>query len=331
MKYDIKALSIHRSALMGFAMLWVVLYHYQMNGFLSYPMSLGFTGVDIFLLVSSFGLYYSMHKNDNTLLFWKRRLIRIFPTYIIIGIATCLLTGYDTVLKFFWNYSTIGFWANQECGWFVSSIVFLYFLFPFLYFTIFKSSQLKILIPIAVLLFFFICYNCFVDRSIMDTNHFLLLYRIPIFIIGALLAHIENTPPIQPLAYRYLNGGKLLLLFIALLLLFLIVMMHFMKGPRDEITVRSLFFSTTFIAPIIIYALLLVFERVRLLSKTLAVVGEASFEIFLLHGMFLKILGVNGVPSNFYKILICIVCVISCILLHRVFSMLTRRIQDLCK
>jgi len=86
-------LSEQRSAIMGIAMIWVVLYHYQLQGPLAAPFRLGFTGVDLFMFVSGLGLYFSLSKDDNVKRFYKMRLLRILPIYYLIGLVYDLVSG----------------------------------------------------------------------------------------------------------------------------------------------------------------------------------------------------------------------------------------------
>ena len=107
---DYKDLSIYRSELMGWSILWIMMLHFTFNqikplGFIS---QYGFAGVDIFLFVSGFGLFHSLDKDDNLVRFYRKRLLRIFPTYYILGFITNLLLTHDDIQTFLFRYSTIG-------------------------------------------------------------------------------------------------------------------------------------------------------------------------------------------------------------------------------
>jgi len=72
--------SKHRVELLGVAAVWVIvchLYieHYVANSVVSFFCGIGNSGVDIFLFLSGFGLYYSSQKKKQTKIeFYKRRL-----------------------------------------------------------------------------------------------------------------------------------------------------------------------------------------------------------------------------------------------------------------
>lgn len=201
MNQSLDIISKTRSSLMGIAMIWVVMYHYHLESFPLNKLSrYGFTGVDIFMFLSGLGLYFSMHKNSDVLAFYKRRLLRIFPTYIFLGaIATYLLNGsHENIWHFLWIRSTLGYWTNGDAGaWFIPALITLYVFFPFLYHTIYKRDD----IPLFGIIFGFVCFLTLYWVTIganamwFDNNdqrwlHVLLLYRVPIFLAGTFLGHI---------------------------------------------------------------------------------------------------------------------------------------------
>lgn len=82
-----------RKAYMGIAILWIIGYHFYLtqeefiNNFvplqiLKFLFGKGFVGVDVFFLLSSFGLCHSL-ENNKLMVFYKRRFWRIVPLYIV--------------------------------------------------------------------------------------------------------------------------------------------------------------------------------------------------------------------------------------------------------
>ena len=65
MKSSLSLLSSYRGALMGIAIIWVMLYHLGNIdvSVISVIFGVGYGGVDIFLFLSGFGLYFSMSKS----------------------------------------------------------------------------------------------------------------------------------------------------------------------------------------------------------------------------------------------------------------------------
>lgn len=64
-----KIISTYRTQLMGVAMLWVVLFHatFSINNPLQGVKAIGYGGVDIFLMLSGMGLYFSYKKIGSSL------------------------------------------------------------------------------------------------------------------------------------------------------------------------------------------------------------------------------------------------------------------------
>ena len=182
----IRDISTYRSELMGWAILWIMALHFTFTqikplGFLA---QYGFAGVDIFIFVSGFGLFYSLEKNSHIIPFYRKRFLRIFPTYYFLGIFASILLYHDNAITYLFRYTTIGFWTGGVYGeWYIPSIVFLYLLTPFI-----KKLYDRRLFIIIIL---FVCLCLIISYIIVANNyinkgepHFFLLYRIPSFIFG---------------------------------------------------------------------------------------------------------------------------------------------------
>ena len=135
---------------MGIAIIWVYLFHLILFGrgdtggglpwtAFSYVFDTGFIGVDIFLFLSAYGLCHSFNKNS-VVRFYKNRIKRIFPLYIIF-LVTLLALYFDGVsllekAKIVALQSTglsviESFRTNVE--WYTPSLIVVYATFPLLY------------------------------------------------------------------------------------------------------------------------------------------------------------------------------------------------------
>ena len=118
----LQLLSKHRSGIMGFAILWIMLFH--------------------------FGLYFSMsRKNFSLKKYYKSRFFRIIPEFWLI-ICIVFLTQMNFSLKsfifLFCRATTLSYWMKlQEELWFIPCIIFLYIIFP-VYFKLFKKYGTKV-------------------------------------------------------------------------------------------------------------------------------------------------------------------------------------------
>ena len=83
-----------------------------------YNLALGSSGVEIFLFLSGMGLFYSLSGDPRLSEFYRKRLTRILPAYLVLGGAGWLIldillrkTGW---LRFLLDFSTLSFWTEGE-------------------------------------------------------------------------------------------------------------------------------------------------------------------------------------------------------------------------
>lgn len=94
-------------------------------------------GVDIFLICSGMGCYYSLHKSQSIAYFYKKRVCRIIPVYIIIigfWIFIQTITHRAPLLDLLRKYSIHTFFTEGNVTeWYIPAILILYLITPFLY------------------------------------------------------------------------------------------------------------------------------------------------------------------------------------------------------
>lgn len=79
-----KVITKERSAIIGCAMIWIVLYHARIDipfKLYNFITSIGYGGVDICIFASGIGCYYSLSKSADIVEFIKRRFARLLPPY----------------------------------------------------------------------------------------------------------------------------------------------------------------------------------------------------------------------------------------------------------
>lgn len=130
----VQQISDNRSYLMGIAMVSIMLFHqdwiYGWNPIFAFFHFYGNWGVDVFLFVSGFGLYYSLKNDHRVIPFYKRRIIRILPLCILCGLFRYIVDhilpvgvgGYPTgVHEVTSDWMTILSWINGlfRLFWFI--------------------------------------------------------------------------------------------------------------------------------------------------------------------------------------------------------------------
>lgn len=149
--FDYQRISRYRNELMGIAAIFILICHapgnsVMMPSFLAKLFSYGNVGVDMFLLLSGVGLFYSMEKSNKSLWYWYgKRFIRIFIPYWIITIPyllfkVCFMAyGMDDVVL---NMLTLSYWLSGDGDWYISLIILLYIITPpYLHFLTIKRKQ----------------------------------------------------------------------------------------------------------------------------------------------------------------------------------------------
>ena len=270
--FDIKDISIYRSELMGWSIIWIMMLHFTFNQIkpLGFVAQYGFAGVDIFMLVSGLGIYYSLHSNHNLLQFYKKRLLRIFPTYYILGLFASILLFHDNIIEYLCRYSTIGFWTGGiYWEWYIPSIVILYLLSPIIKYIIEKKYFILLFclcICIIVLTYFIIN-----KRGILGLLHFFFLYRIPAFILGMVCAFwIKNNISTK---YYYL-----------FLLTGIPVFCYFF--PQHHQFYNYKYFSLLFLLPLFTLFFIQISKHINFINPIIRMIGNASLEIYLVQSLF---------------------------------------------
>lgn len=184
-----------RFFLMGIAMLWIMLYHAGLAiniPFISQIKSIGYGGVDIFLLCSGYGCYCSLEKNGDAASFFHRRIIRLMPTWLIfmlIWIPTMITfreMPLEAVIGNIFGIQSLTSLGN-DFNWYISALWIFYILSPYLHHAI-KSHSFRH--NILLILFTVILSIPFWNNS----DLIICVSRLPIYCIGMVLAKYRESP-----------------------------------------------------------------------------------------------------------------------------------------
>lgn len=134
-------LSRFRTQIMGAATIGVILCHAvlwdnELPLLIAKVLSLGNFGVDIFLLVSGMGIFYSLKKNysvsSNLKNWYMRRFARILIPYVVImGPYWIWFCFYNNCInRFFYYFTMVSFWKEHVGVWYLAGLIPIYLLSP---------------------------------------------------------------------------------------------------------------------------------------------------------------------------------------------------------
>lgn len=280
-----KDLSLNRQALMGFAMIAIVLFHVPLaRSEAFFPLRrLGNVGVDMFLFLSGVGLWFSWQKSQDVLRFYRRRLLRLLPSYVLIA---AVFYGWDVYLNGFAGKSSgvlpllgnilfgLSFWQHTDLTfWFVPAILALYVIAPWYMRLISRFPSWRILPLAAVVFCFFINYDPWVHHALGHLEIF--FSRVPVFLLGINAGNI---------VLRGRDMPKAVLPTVLLTLLSLVMCLE-MEGHLKYHF--PLFLERMMYIPLSTGLLLLLGGGLKRLPKrafaALKFVGGISLEVYLVH------------------------------------------------
>lgn len=318
-------LSKYRAQLMGIAIIWVVLYHGNEYGMiLPRPLDLvnfflekGRGGVDVFLLLSGLGLYYSFSKNSNIKKFYKKRVVRVVIPYLLIAtpfwILQDLILDFN-IISFIKNITLVSFWSEGYTRlWYFALLLPLYLLFPLIYKWIFKDENSNNAIRAFILIGIVVALNCFIRYLWSDyyDQVEIALTRIPVFIIGVLLGKYAKEE-------KRIEVGE-----IVLIILVYSYRMYTYEYDISGMTVRYWYIT---LALVVCFVGAYFIEKWRKIFgndiRLLVIAGKYSLELYIIHVWIRNLFGrvdlnfvINGIDWNRYGILeYFMIIAVSCVL-----------------
>lgn len=199
MLFNLSKISLLRSKLMGVGTLLIIICHaygnnVKMPSILSKIVNNGQIGVDIFLLLSGIGIAYSLSNTNifdsgKSLKEWYiKRVLRIYKPFTILSVCYY-------IYKFFFedmslqesllHFSNLSWWINGRGTWYVSLIILLYLLSPFLYFMLYNTRFKWLYLAITSFILMILCQDDNYTWFWYGSNA---LKRSPSFLIGMAIA-----------------------------------------------------------------------------------------------------------------------------------------------
>ena len=278
----------HIQALRGLAVIIVFLFHLDLEFF-----KYGYLGVDIFFVISGFvvakSFFYIQESNTfylSLLIFYKKRLLRIYPNLLIFSFVvflSWLLFGQPNISIFESFISSIFFTTNiqgmignnslKEAGYFETifnnpfhhtwslAVEFqIYLLIPFiLWFYLSTKEKFSKLIFLSIIILISLAAYIIVDNFNKNLSFYFSLLRLWEFLIGVLCFHFFNIDNIN-IKKKY-----------SFILIILIV--FFLVPFEIKFNILAVLFSFLFI---------LKFKELNSFS-ILPKIGDYSYSIYLYH------------------------------------------------
>lgn len=236
--YSLGTISSTRDELFGFAILSIMILHFfqdvrELGGpaWLQatakwYGIAVGSLGVDIFLFLSGMGLYYSMSRDPNIGHFYKKRFIRIVPTYLLVGAVfwgiRVFIKGQDFT-EWWQDLCFVTFFTKGTLTlWFIMFILAMYLIYPLVHWYLNSTeNDLRRTIRFLVLLIVVIAASLLMFQKWHQSPSAkdIVYGRIPVFFLGCYLGkYIRegvslNRPLAIGLAVLFYAGGFVLRYF----------------------------------------------------------------------------------------------------------------------
>lgn len=177
-----------RQWLMGFAILWVIAFHFCMYGnllridALNFLFGKGYLGVDIFFFLSSYGLCYSYCKRS-TSDYYKQRVKRLFPMYLVFVLVLVIcfkdLLTFSPWLSALLQLTGAANFTGMEVEWYIPALIVLYVLFPLIFRGV-RALYSRNCIYVILLILLLVLAAPFISKGVF----YLFAIRFPIIIIG---------------------------------------------------------------------------------------------------------------------------------------------------
>lgn len=265
-------------------MLFVILFHVALDrGDPFYGLRrCGNVGVDIFLFLSGVGLWFSWVKTPDVLRFYRRRLLRIVPTWIVVATAF-YLPDYLGARRF--SHSIVdligditinwGFWLHDELTfWYVPAIMALYLAAPW-YMRLIQSRPVYRWLPLLMVIW------CVMVQWVLPIHHAvghieIFWSRVPIFFIGINFGEMVRTR-------RQLPSEAVWLLLVTFLMTFgtCLYLEQVRHGQFPLFVERMLYIPFTVCTVLVMNR---IFRRTpQWVNRSFRLVGALSLEAYLIH------------------------------------------------
>lgn len=309
-RINLNDLSTYRGALMGFAILIIVFYHFCNRGgittidkVLRGLFSQGYVGVDIFMVVSGLGLTYSLLKNESLREYYIKRWIRIFPFFTFITLIECWIIRGESIGLALLRSTTLGYWFGfPYIDWYIPALVGLYVIFPAIFHLVVKPRRYWLALGVGIVCF--MAGILIAEYDWMDWKHMAFVYRIPDFLMGCMIAVAIKDGYNEMVVMRYI---------IISTLLGVVVLISRIGGSHN------LWFTNLCLTPLFLCVLCWIFRKLSSVNRgehlvvPFSFVGLFSLELYRISSSFERLL-TNEVCKEYHYLFVLLYAIASVVL-----------------
>ena len=290
-----KLLSKYKTTIMAVAIIMVTLHHFSFNvdrlplDAFNLAVKEAMVVVDVFMLLSGFGIYISLSKSNRTYQeYIKRRALRLLPAYYPIIVVYLILgwtQGNLTLREVVSNLTFTAYWNGylRHFNWYITAIVLFYLIAPFIFSFISKArnrglSTLMLCLAIAIF-----------NLGFIGLNGYTIIARLPIFVYGMYLGSRYMNQDEKPENKTWIAYVIISLLCLGI---YFVLMYYGDNYLFKNMELWSCFecYVSGMGAPgavILIIALFGLIYKIPFVGKWIEslmnIIGAASFEIYMLH------------------------------------------------
>lgn len=279
--------------------------------------------VSIFLIISGYGLAKTFHPEENVFQFYRKRLGKLYATYWLVFVICVPISilffggslkaafpsvnhpGLAAFFQFLGLHMFYGGYGFNPTWWFMSAIIPLYVLFPFIYQAIDKYGWWGLLV-------------CMIAFSFPGV-------RIPViggwlvpFTIGIFIAKYEWAK--KSFMCNWLNSWLKLIEILALIFVLSLAMK---KAGGYGSLLSALMRLDLALALLVIYGSACLGRHALVFNKSLSFLGEHSYTMFLTHTFLYYI----WFPKTFYTLGYPVVIMIALTLASLLFALFFHTVQ----
>lgn len=331
-KISFACISKYRTFLMGLAILSILVFHYtedcvnnshNLNTLIvNYKNYIGSGGVDVFLFLSGFGLYYSFKKKPDKKFFWKKRFWKILVPYFLVaipawGIKDILIfkLGFKQFIK---DVLFISFFEDGNIWfWYILMIVVCYLIFPYIFEFIdgenSNNKMINIFVFITVIAIMLQLYNADFFNKIN-----IALLRFPAFFAGCFIGKAS-----------YKSKAITIEMYILLILSFFLLLL---KNTSGILLVRYIVGLFNIVCFILFAVLLEILSRKNIklngLRKIVEWFGDYSLELYLTHVAIRAIMLWLGFPTYRirYECLLIVLSIVASVILKKMTTFINNKL-----